>query len=156
MQKTLNVTSPAFSSGEWIPKIHTGDGEDISPALQLQGLCRDAVSLAVILDDLDIPLIPNYSHWLLWNLPPMEEIPANIPYGPSTLRGAVQGRAYGKNRYRGPYPPAFLKKPHRYVFRVYVLDCFLQLDASARRKALVKAMQGHILQEGQIGGVYHR
>ncbi|MCI9375114.1 MAG: YbhB/YbcL family Raf kinase inhibitor-like protein, partial [Oscillibacter sp.] len=51
MQKTLSVTSPAFSSGEWIPKIHTGDGEDISPALHLQGLCREAVSLAVILDD---------------------------------------------------------------------------------------------------------
>ncbi len=156
MQQTLEITSPAFPSGGLIPKLHTGDGEDVSPALQLHGLCREAVSLAVILDDLDIPFISNYSHWLLWNLPPTEEIPASIPPGPSTLHGAAQGRAYGKNCYRGPYPPAFLRKPHRYVFRVYALDGFLQLDASAKRKALVKAMQGHILQEGQILGVYHR
>ncbi|MCI8809210.1 MAG: YbhB/YbcL family Raf kinase inhibitor-like protein [Oscillibacter sp.] len=152
----LEIASPAFQPGGMIPKIHTGDGEDVSPPLQLQGLCREAVSMVVILDDLDIPFVKNYSHWLLWNLPPMEKIPAEIPYGPSTFCSAVQGRAYGKNRYRGPYPPAFLKKPHRYVFRVYVLDCFLQLDASANRSALVKAMRGHVLQEGQVMGLYHR
>ena len=156
MQQVLEITCPAFPPGGLIPKVHTGDGEDISPALCLHGLCRQAVSLAVVMVDLDVPFIRNYSHWLLWNLPPVEEIPPHIPRGSSTLNGAVQGRAYGKNCYRGPYPPPFLKKPHRYVFHVYALDCFLQLDASAGRRGLIRAMKGHILQEGQILGIYHR
>lgn len=156
MQQILEVTSPAFQPGGLIPKRYTGDSEDISPALHLHGLCREAVSLAVVMVDLDVPFIRNYCHWLLWNLPPVDEIPSHIPHGPSTLSGAVQGCAYGKNRYRGPYPPAFLKKPHRYVFHVYALDCFLQLNASANRRALMRAIERHVLQEGQILGIYHR
>ena len=152
--QTLTVTSPAFVSGGPIPPIHTGDGEDISPALRLAGLCPETVSLAVVLDDLDIPLVRNYAHWLLWNLPPMEEIPAHIPHGPLTQYGAVQGTAYGRNRYRGPLPPSFLKKPHRYVFRVYALDRRLDLPPAARRWDLMAAMNGHILQEGNLMGLY--
>ena len=156
MQQTLEITSPAFQSGAMLPKLYTGDGEDISPALLLHGLCSETVSLAVVLVDLDVPFFRNYSHWLLWNLPPTKEIPSHIPHGSSTIGGAVQGRAYGKNRYRGPYPPAFLKKPHRYVFHVYALNCFLTLDASAGRSTLLRAMKGHILQEGQISCIYRR
>ena len=150
----LTVTSPAFVSGGPIPPVHTGDGEDVSPALCLTGLCPEAASLAVVLDDLDVPFFRNYAHWLLWNLPPGEEIPARIPHGPLTLHGAVQGVAYGKNRYRGPLPPSFLKKPHRYVFRVYALDCRLALPPSAKRRHLMAAMEGRILQEGSLMGLY--
>lgn len=152
--RTLKVTSPAFAAGGSIPPVYTGDGEDISPPLCLSGLCPETVSLAVVLDDLDIPFCRNYAHWLLWNLPPMEEIPAHIPHGSRTKYGAAQGIAYGKNRYRGPLPPSFLKKPHRYVFRVCALDCRLDLPAEAKRRDLMAAMRGHILQEGSLMGLY--
>lgn len=152
----LAITSPAFRQGGPIPKRHTGFGADVSPALHLSGLCPEAVSLAVILDDLDIPLLPAYPHWLIWNLPPAAEIPEQIPDGASVLGGAVQGTAYGRNCYRGPKPPFFILTPHRYIFRVYALDCRLELDATAVRRTLIRAMDGHILQQGSLLGIYRR
>lgn len=113
--KTLVITSPAFRQGGPIPKRHTGFGEDVSPAFRLSGLCPEAVSLEVILDDLDIPLIPAYPHWLIWDIPPTEEIPEHIPCGALGPGGAVQGVAYGRNCYRGPRPPFFVRTPHRYL-----------------------------------------
>lgn len=138
--KTLVITSPAFRQGGPIPKRHTGFGEDVSPAFRLSGLCPEAVSLAVILDDLDIPLIPAYPHWLIWDIPPTEEIPEHIPCGALGPGGAVQGVAYGRNCYRGPRPPFFVRTPHRYIFRFYALDCRLGLAAAAGRRTLLRAM----------------
>ncbi|MDO4315665.1 MAG: YbhB/YbcL family Raf kinase inhibitor-like protein [Oscillospiraceae bacterium] len=70
--------------------------------------------------------------------------------------GAAQGTAYGRNRYRGPKPPFFVLTPHRYVFRFYALDCRLELDGAAGRRTLVRAMDGHILQQGSLLGTYRR
>ena len=151
---TLELTSPAFREGCPIPRRHTGFGEDVSPALRLSGLCGEAGTMALVLDDLDVPLCRPYCHWLLWNLPPVTELPEGIPHGPLVLSlgNAVQGIGYGKHRYRGPCPPAFTKKAHRYVFQVYVLDCRLNLSPAAGRRKLMNAMSGHILQEASLMG----
>lgn len=154
----LKLSSPAFQEGGSIPKRHTGFGEDLSPALCLSGLRDDAVSIVLILEDLDVPFCKTYCHWLIWNLPPMKDIPEGIPHGPSVLSlgNAVQGLGYGAHCYRGPYPPVFDRNTHRYVFRAYVLDCRLELPPSARRRALMKAMSGHILQEASLLGTFRR
>lgn len=155
---TLRLTSPAFQDGGAIPKRYTGFGEDLSPALCLSGLCDTAVSVALVLEDLDVPLCKTYCHWLIWNLPPMAEIPEGIPHGQIVLSlgKAVQGVGYGSHCYRGPYPPPFLRKAHRYVFRAYALDCLLDLPPAAQRRALMKAMSGHILQEASLLGTFRR
>lgn len=151
---TLALTSPAFQEGCPIPRRHTGFGEDLSPALRLSGLCGEAVTMALVLDDLDVPLCRPYCHWLLWNLPPAAEIPEGVPHGPLVLSldNAVQGIGYGRHCYRGPRPPAFLRNVHRYVFQVYVLDCRLELPPTTGRRALMGAMSGHILQEASLLG----
>ncbi|WP_298032048.1 YbhB/YbcL family Raf kinase inhibitor-like protein [uncultured Dysosmobacter sp.] len=154
MLMPLVVTSSAFSHGGSIPEQYTGYGEDVSPPFHISGLSSAAVSLAIILDDLDVPLFSAYPHWLIWDITPVEDIPAHIPHGKRTLDRAVQGIAYGRNRYRGPKPPFFAHKPHRYRFSFYALDCFLGADAASDRKTLVKAMKGHILQQGSILGTY--
>lgn len=156
--KALLLTSPAFQEGEPIPRRHTGFGQDLSPALTLSSLCPESVSLTVVLEDLDVPFCREYTHWLLWNLPPQMEIPEGVPHGRTipSLGDAVQGIAYGVHRYRGPYPPVFLRKPHRYVFRVYALDCILDLPPVSRRRALKTAMSGHILQEASLMGICRR
>lgn len=155
---TLKLTSPAFQEGGSIPKRHTGFGEDVSPALRLSNLCEEAVSVTLVLEDLDVPFCKPYCHWLIWNLPPMAEIPEGIPHGPSVLSlgNAVQGVGYGNHRYRGPYPPVFHRVAHRYVFRAYALDCRLELPPAARRRVLMKAMSGHILQEAALQGTFQR
>lgn len=157
-QKILQITSSSFENNEFMPKCHTGFGADISPAFQLSNLVSEAVSMAIIMDDLDIPLIRAYNHWLIWNIPKSEIIPENIPSGPvvSMLGDAKQGRGYGRNRYRGPKQPVFVRAIHRYIFRFYVLDCFLDLNSSIKKANLIEAMNGHILQQGSITGLYQR
>jgi Raf kinase inhibitor-like protein, YbhB/YbcL family len=154
----LKVTSSAFLDNEYMPKRHTGFGEDLSPDFRLHNLSDKAVSIAIIMDDLDITFVKAYNHWLIWNIPKTDSIKENIPYGATvpSLGNAIQGSAYGKNRYRGPKQPVFIRSMHRYIFRFYVLDCFLDLGCMARKKDLMKLMQGHVIQEGSITGKYKR
>lgn len=148
----IGVTSAAFVEGGAIPVAYTGDGEDISPPFQLGKIADEGKSIAIIMEDLDIPLIGSYTHWTIWNLPPVEAIPEAIAHG-EDVSGAVQGVGYGEHRYRGPKPPF---GTHRYRFHFFVLDQVLALDASAGRAALLAAMEGHILQYGAITGWYPR
>lgn len=79
---TLMVTSNAFKDGQYMPVDYTGFGKDMSPDFRLHNLSKKAVSIAIIMDDLDIPFLPAYNHWLIWNIPAMQEIPEKIPHGP--------------------------------------------------------------------------
>jgi len=151
----LTVTSSAFENLGAIPDKHTGHGEDISPDLQLSELMESAVSIAIIMDDLDVPWKSNYTHWVIWNIPAVTYIPEGISHGEAVLElyGAVQGVAYGHNRYRGPMPPF---GTHRYQFHVFVLDTTLDLDSSCGKSDLLDAIEGHILQYGTLTGWYPR
>ncbi|MGL5436911.1 MAG: YbhB/YbcL family Raf kinase inhibitor-like protein [Lachnospiraceae bacterium] len=132
---------------------YTGYGADISPELHLAEIDGRAKSLAVIMNDMGHP-VPAYNHWVIWNIPVMMTIPGDISHGAQVMElgGAVQGRGYGKNRYRGPKPP--FNGSHVYQFNVYVLDCMLDLPGSSRKRALLAAMEGHILQYGCLSGRY--
>ncbi len=162
MREALFISSPAFADMERIPDEYTGFGEDVSPELRLENVCEETESIVVIMDDLDIPIRGILNHWVIWNIPRTEIIPKAIPAGETvvlsekvkTLRNAVQGVAYGKHRYRGPKIPFFLKNKHRYVFRVYCLDAYLELPATARKRDVEKAMEGHVLQAGNLTGMY--
>ena len=151
--KDLVVTSPAFKKEGLIPVEFTGHGADISPELQLYGIDESARSIAISMDDVDHPR-PNYNHWVIWNIPVMQVIPADIPHGETVecLQGAVQGRGYGKHRYRGPKPP--FNWSHRYQFNVFILDCTLDIPSRSGKKELLKAMEGHILQRSELIGHY--
>lgn len=158
MSDVLKITSQSFEDGGNIPVKHTGFGENISPAFRLENLADNAVSIVIMLNDLDISFISEYNHWIIWNIPASAEIPENIRYGAEvhSPAGAVQGIAYGKNRYRGPQQPVFVRSVHRYVFNFYILDSFLTLESTSRSTNVLKAMTGHILQKGSIMGRYKR
>ncbi|HBU12689.1 MAG TPA: YbhB/YbcL family Raf kinase inhibitor-like protein [Clostridiales bacterium] len=154
--ETITVTSPAFEAGGPIPVQYTGKEEDISPPLHLSDVSDHGVSLVVIMDDASHPLFKNFNHWVMWNIPPGEQIPENITHGAtvSTPDGAVQGMGYGQNRYKGPNPPAFMREAHHYIFHVYVLDCMLELAPHSRKKNVLEAMDGHIIQYGSVTGLW--
>ena len=157
-ESQLIIESPSFVHQGWIPKKHTGFDLDISPEFVLHHLSKEAVSIAIIMDDLDIPFISEYCHWVIWNIPRLERIPENIPYGPqvTSLQNAVQGVAYGVHRYRGPKQPVFIRSTHRYRFTFYALNSYLELEQGAKKSDVIQAMQGHILQTGSITGIYKR
>ena len=152
---TLSLTSPDISPDGWIPLKNSGYGANVSPQLVLSGIAQDAQSIAIILEDASHPIFPGYAHWLIWDLPVCAEIPAAIPpgahAGPSD---AVQGIAYGRNRYKGPRPP--FGRTHAYIFTAYVLDAPCNLPATTRKAGLRAAMKGHILQRATLAAKFQR
>jgi Raf kinase inhibitor-like YbhB/YbcL family protein len=150
----IKVTSTAFKDGEIIPKQYTCDGNDISPPLTWSGAPQETKSIALICDDPDAPM-GTWVHWVLFNLPPASNaLPAEV----SSARVLDNGAKHGKNDFRrfgygGPCPPG---GTHRYYFKVYALDSVLDLDPGITKADLVKAMQGHIIAEGQLMGRYKR
>ena len=151
--RELIVKTPAFEHEGLIPKDYTGYGTDISPEIHLNNIHEQAKSIAIIMDDMG-HFIPAYNHWVIWNIPVMQIIPPNIPHGKSVgiLSGAIQGRGYGKHRYRGPKPP--FNWSHRYQFNIYALDCTLDLPSASKKRDLVKTMDKHILQQAVLVGHY--
>jgi Raf kinase inhibitor-like YbhB/YbcL family protein len=151
----LVVTSTAFADGQAIPARYTADGEDISPPLAWDHIPDGTRSLALIGEDPDAPR-GIWTHWVLFNLPAdLRKLDENVPQKPTLPNGAMQGNNdFHKPGYGGPSPPP--GKPHRYFFKVYALDAPLKLPAGATRHQLLDAMQGHVLDEGQLLGTYGR
>jgi hypothetical protein len=128
------------------PVKYTCDGEDLSPPVRFSRI--RAKSLALIMEARISPE-KMFTHWLIWNIGPLREIPEGIP-GEAVLRApmsAVQGtNDFGKIGYNGPCP---LKgKGQIYYFNVYGLDTLLDIPPGSRIKALREAMRGHMVQYG--------
>lgn len=91
-------------------------------------------------------------HWVLYRIPPettsLEE--GGIP--PGALEGTND---FGRTGYGGPMPPRG-HGPHRYHFRVYALDAGLQVRPGLGKDELLAAMEGHVLDRGELVGTYER
>jgi Raf kinase inhibitor-like YbhB/YbcL family protein len=150
----IQLTSEAFSEGAMIPKRFTCDGDDLSPPLSWSGLPRETASLALICDDPDAP-VGTWDHWVLFNIPASTTgLPVNVPAKAALNDGSVHGNnSWGRLGYGGPCPPG---GTHRYFFKLYALDEALDLKTGATKSQLVKAMEGHILDQGQLMGQYRR
>jgi Raf kinase inhibitor-like YbhB/YbcL family protein len=150
----LKITSSAFKDGGMIPIQYTGDGADISPPLQWDAAPEGTKSIALICDDPDAPM-GTWVHWVLFNLPAATtSLAEKVPPDKTLASGARQGtNDFRKIGYGGPMPPS---GTHRYFFKIYALDTQLDLPAGANKQGLVKAMQGHILAQGQLVGKYKR
>ncbi|MGQ9674030.1 MAG: YbhB/YbcL family Raf kinase inhibitor-like protein [Candidatus Aminicenantales bacterium] len=150
----IKIISSAFKEGEMIPRKYTCDGEDISPPLAWSGVPENAQSIALISDDPDAPM-GTWVHWVLFNLPATENsLPEGIPPDKELSHGAKQGRNdFRRIGYGGPCPPS---GTHRYFFKLYALDTILSLAAGATKAELLKAMEGHIVAQGQLMGKYKR
>lgn len=130
---------------------HTGRGEDASPAFVLKNLSPQAKSLVITLEDLSHP-VRGFTHWVIWNIPAADSVPARIPAGAGVLGGAVQGIGYGFHRYAGPKPPRGTS--HQYRFTVYALDGRLPLGAFSTKRKVLRTARGHILQRGETCGYF--
>lgn len=155
---SFRLTSPSFEEGGEIPREHTCDGEDVSPALEWSGVPEGARSLALVVDDPDAPdpAAPKMTwvHWVLYDLPaaaaglPRAAREEDLPSG--TRRGLNDWK---RPTYGGPCPPV---GRHRYFHRLYALDVQLGDLGTPTRGALQEAIAGHVLDETHLMGTYER
>lgn len=150
----IKLTSAAFKDGESIPRPYTCDGVNISPPLEWSGVPRTAKTIAIVCDDPDAPG-GTWVHWVLYNLPADNiGLVENLPATESLKAGGFQGKNdFGKIGYGGPCPPS---GTHRYFFRIYALDSELPVKAGATKAELMKAMDDHVVSQGQLMGTYRR
>jgi Raf kinase inhibitor-like YbhB/YbcL family protein len=144
--KTLIIRSPAFENNNLIPAKYTCDGDDVNPALSIEGTPEGTKSLALIVDDPDAP-VGTWIHWVVWDIPPTTKIKEN------TIPGIEGLNDFRKHSYGGPCPPS---GTHRYFFKVYALDTKLALSSNSRKEDVQRAMKDHILAKGELIGLYSR
>ncbi len=156
---TFRLTSPSFADEHEIPKRHTCDGDDVSPALAWTDPPRGTKGFALVVDDPDAPdpRAPKrtWVHCILYDLPPdARALPeaatrASLPVG--TVEGTNDWHQLG---WRGPCPHV---GTHRYFFKLYALDTSLEdLGGGASKGVLENAMMGHILATATLVGTYRR
>lgn len=145
----LKLTTEAFTEGGSIPSRFTCQGRETSPPLAIEGVPGEAKSLALIVDDPDAPG-GTWTHWLVWNIDPGT---SRIWEG-SVPRGAEQGmNSRQRQGYDAPCPPS---GQHRYYFRIYALSQRLTLPPKSARADLERAMEGKVLAQGELMGVYRK
>jgi Raf kinase inhibitor-like YbhB/YbcL family protein len=151
--KNNGKISKEFSCGE-----DGNDGANIIPKLVWSGVPAKTKSFALICDDPDAPggAKNPWVHWVVYNIPAnkmssdyITDKRAKFPDG--TLQGKNSWPRLG---YDGPCPPP--GKPHRYHFKLYALDALLPLEPGATKAELLKAMNGHIIGQTEIVGLYGR
>ncbi len=151
----LQITSTAFAEGQSIPQKYTCQGSDISPPLAWTNTPANTKSFALIMDDPDAPM-GTWVHWVLYDLlANTTGLPEDVAKTQFIAGNAKQGlNTWPHLGYGGPCPPP--GKPHRYFFKLYALDTLLDLKPGLTKKDLLKAMEGHVLAEGQLMGTYQR
>jgi Raf kinase inhibitor-like YbhB/YbcL family protein len=143
----LTITSPDFKENGMIPSKYTCEGDNSSPALHIAGIPANTKSLAIVLHDPDAQREGGFTHWVAFNIDPATDLPEKFNGGIQAMNGA------NKAGYIGPCPPT---GSHHYHFIVYAVDSKLDLEKTAGKDQLEKALQGHILAKGELVGLYQK
>lgn len=152
----LSLQSSAFEHEGNIPAKYTCEGVNISPPLQWQNIPAKTQSLVLIIDDPDAPdpKAPKMTwvHWVVYNIP--SEC-TGLNEGAAELPGSTeQGKNdWNKTGYGGPCPPI---GRHRYFHKLYALDTTLTGLKHATKKQVEATMQGHILAQANLVGLYKK
>jgi len=152
---SFELKSGAFQANQVIPRKHTCEGTDLSPALEWSEPPSGTAAFALIVDDPDAP-VGTWVHWVIYELPPeLRRLKEGIAAAEALEDGTKQGvNDFRRVGYGGPCPPP--GAPHRYFFKLYALNQKLGLRSRATKQQVVDAMKGHVLAEAQLVGVYKR
>lgn len=151
----MQLTSSAFDALAAIPAKHTGEGEDVSPALAWVDAPEGTKSFAVICHDPDAPLVsPNgtygFVHWVLYN------IPASVNSLAEGSKEHTEGKTdFGKAQYNGPMPPEG-HGTHHYYFWVLALDKELNLEPGLTMWEFLEKSEPNVIGMNRLIGTYKR
>ena len=151
---TLEVISEAIDTDGAIEARYSSYGRNLSPPLRWTPV-DGAGAYAIIVEDPDAPMEKPFVHWMIWNIPGgVDWLPEGLPNTahPVTPQHAVQGKNDdGSFGYFGPRPPRGTGL-HHYHFQIFALDGPLTLKPDADLRALVDAMKGRVLADGELVG----
>lgn len=147
----MELTSPAFTDGGNIPEEYGYEADNVNPPLEFTDVPEDAESLVLIVDDPDAlePAGKVWDHWVVFDIDPTtDRVPEDW-----NGQGVVEGQTdYGETEFGGPNPPG--DRVHTYRFRLFAVDEKVGLDSSASKADVESAIEGHVLAEAQLEGVY--
>lgn len=144
--ESLKLNCFSFLQDDMMPSRYTCDGININPPLYIEHIPEGTKSFAVIVEDPDVPH-GSFCHWVAWNIPVTHQIKEK------ENRGIFGINDFGHHDYNGPHP---FSLAHRYYFKVYALDCTLDIPVSSTKWELKKAMNHHIIGFGLVTGKYRR
>ena len=142
--RNFQLTS-SFLDGGVIPRVCGYKSGNSRPFLKFYGKPKGTESLTLIMDDPDAmgAVGKVWVHWVVWNIDPTAT---------ENLQDATEGMTdFGEVGYGGPAPP---DKRHTYVFKLYALDCKLDLPNESTKADVEKAMEGHIIEQVTLTGTY--
>ncbi|KAG0450260.1 hypothetical protein HPP92_026978 [Vanilla planifolia] len=155
-QESMKLVSPQMHGDSRMPRKYTADGQgavkDVSPPLEWYAVPPGAVTLALVVEDidgLDDPLVP-WTHWIVVNIPPSAKgLPEGFSGGNAdNLAGVKEGvNDWKVPGWRGPKPPP---DGHRIRFRLYALDCELQLGNKVTKEKVLEAVESHVVGEADL------
>lgn len=143
----LRLRSPAFDHHRPIPERHTGDGEDVSPALEWSGVPEGTRAFALVVHDPDAPLVDGFTHWVAYGIPGDA---TGLPEGADPTAGI---NSFGNAGYNGPAPPPG-HGSHHYYFWLYALDQELELAPGLDRRGLIDRIEDHVIEQARLVGTY--
>lgn len=150
----MQLESSAFPDGGPIPARHTGEAEDLSPALAWSQAPEGTKSFAIICHDPDAPLVKpgsyGFVHWVAYNLAP------DISALAEGATGHTDGvNDFGNAGYGGPMPPPG-HGTHRYFFTLLALDCAPDIAPGLTMWELLAKVEPNLIGMNRLMGTYRR
>lgn len=146
---TMKISSMVINPDVTIPKVYTCDGDDLFIPLVINESPKETKSFALIIDDPDAPN-GDFVHFIAWNIDPNNiQIMSDRNLNPE----AVGTNGADEHGWISPCPPS---GTHHYHFKVYALDMILTLPTTSKKDDLLKAMETHVLDQGELVAKYSR
>ena len=145
--RTLELSSPAFAPGARLPLSKS------SPALRWSNLPPQTKMLALVVEDIDAPLLRPLTHAVAYGIDPaLEGLDAGALEGTQATMGY---NGAGRCGYVAPAPlPGH--GPHRYVFTLLAVDYVPRFDQPPTKGRLLDAIAGHVAALGELTGILER
>jgi Raf kinase inhibitor-like YbhB/YbcL family protein len=150
----MQLVSSAFGDGGPIPTRHSGEGDDVSPALSWTDAPAGTKQFALICHDPDAPLIKpgsyGFVHWVLYNIPGSAD---SLDEGVADYVSGVND--FGNEAYGGPMPPEG-HGTHHYFFWLLALGKQAELQAGLSMWDLLTRIEPDVIGMNRLMGTYSR
>jgi len=152
----VRLSSPAILQDNRLPERYSRDGENVSPPLEWGDVPSAAKELLVLFENVTPATEEPFAQWILYGVGTDRQ---GLPERFHQKREPGDGLLHGQNDvgnlgYDGPQ--GTISATIHLRFRLLALDEPLGLDPGADREAVLKAADGHVIEEAELPVDYQR